>query len=728
MAGVSIGTDGPLPAVGAHAVRHARSAAEALSHLLDGTGYTSRQVSVTAWRITRAPTAQPTPPPAAQAPRLTTDDPTIVVTASKQDIALFNLPQAASVLRVDIATRRDPARDTGFVATEVEGLTLTSDGPGRNRLFMRGVADSPYSDSNQSPVTVVLDNSRLTFSAPDPDLRLVDVERIELLQGPQGTLYGIGSLGGIYHIVTAKPDVDHFDASVSAGVNMVAHGQLGESGSAVVNLPVFPGNVGLRLVAYGSREGGWIDTTGRPNGNTSKLAGGRAALGIETGGSWNINFSGVHQRINTADSQYNYAPGMFLRPAQLAEPTDNDLDHAAGHVTGRIGGITVALDGGYTWHEVSDTFDATIGATSFGLPHPSLFTDAKTYHVGEVELRLNGRLGPMHWLLGATHTDSREQDIRQLASSDPVAPLTIDTAHRTARETGAFVSIGLPVLSRLSLDLGARAYHAFQESRFLVSDNDTTQTLAKWYVTPSASLTWKAKATRVFYLHFGTANRPGGLDFGESEDITAINGDTLRSVEAGWREKLPGGGSLDANSFMIWWNNIQSDHVLSNGLIAANNAGNARIFGGEASLTLPLGRDWRLASGLTVQKTVLVNNAEAPATQSTMPRVPALTLRGSLAHDFALGAVAAHVRVGLHYSSPARLSFDPVLGRSTGPLLETALDAGMEWRRTRFDLRLNNPLNRIDNRFAFGNPFRINLPQYTPQKPISGSLTLSRDF
>ena len=714
--------------VNSHAVHHAGTPGEALVRLLDGTGYTARQVSPTAWRIVRAPVIHVVRPSVTVAPGPPSAEVNIIVTAAKQDVTLFSLPQAASVLRMDTAARHDATRDTSFVAGEVEGLTLTSDGPGRNRLFLRGVADSPYSDSNQSPVTVVLDNSRLTFSAPDPDLKLVDIERIELLEGPQGTLYGIGSMGGIYHIVTAKPNVDHFAASLSAGANMVVHGQLGEAGSAMVNLPILRGTVGLRLVAYDSREGGWIDTAGRPNGNTSTSGGGRAALGIDAGAGWQITFSGIHQRLNATDSQYNYAPGVFSRPAQLAEPTDNDLDHAAGHVSGKIGAVSLDLDGGYTWHEVGDAFDATIGADSFGLAHPSLFTDAKSYRVGEVELRLKGRLGRLRWLLGATHTDSREEDIRSLASSDPIAPLTIDTAHRTSRETGAFVNLGLPLVSRVSLDLGTRAYYATDNALFLSSLGDSARTVAKWFVTPSASLTWKATKNRVIYAHFGSANRPGGQDFGENDDVTAINGDTLRSVEAGWREKLPGGGVIEANGFMIWWNNVQSDHVLPNGLVAANNAGNARIYGGEASLNLPLGGLWHVSSGLTLQKTQPSYDPEMPVSQRSMPSVPSFTLRGSLGRDFALGSAAGHVRLCLRYSGSARLSFDPALNRSTGPLLESGLDAGMEWRKTRFDLRLTNLLNRTDNRLAFGNPFRIATPQYTPQRPLSGSLTVSRDF
>lgn len=98
----------------------------------------------------------------------------------------------------------DPALDTASVASDVEGLTLTALGPGRNRMFLRGVADSPFNGASQSTVALLVDDARLTYSAPDPDLRLVDVDRVEILKGPQGSLYGTGALGGI---IASSPTV-----------------------------------------------------------------------------------------------------------------------------------------------------------------------------------------------------------------------------------------------------------------------------------------------------------------------------------------------------------------------------------------------------------------------------------------------------------------------------------------------------------------------------------------
>jgi len=84
-------------------------------------------------------------------------------------------------------------------------LASTNLGTGRNKIFIRGVADSSFNGPSQSIVGQYLGDVRLTFNAPDPDLELYDIARVEVLEGPQGTLYGAGSLGGVVRVCPARP-------------------------------------------------------------------------------------------------------------------------------------------------------------------------------------------------------------------------------------------------------------------------------------------------------------------------------------------------------------------------------------------------------------------------------------------------------------------------------------------------------------------------------------------
>jgi iron complex outermembrane recepter protein len=253
---VSIGTAGSLPQLRTSPIHGEMTAGEALTRLLSGSGYTARRVGGTAWRIEPLPRTRPVkvkiapsfiPPAAPIIPQQIIESPPIIVTGTKRSRPLNELPLAISVVSLSADNKAATSRDTAKIAASMEGLALTGLGPGRNRLAIRGVADSSFNGESQSTVAVLLDDARLTYSAPDPNIRLVDVERVEVIKGPQGSLFGSGALGGIYHIVSRRADVNRFELEASAGTETVAHGGIGYSGSVIANVPVVSGTAALGL-------------------------------------------------------------------------------------------------------------------------------------------------------------------------------------------------------------------------------------------------------------------------------------------------------------------------------------------------------------------------------------------------------------------------------------------------------------------------------------------------
>jgi outer membrane receptor protein involved in Fe transport len=726
---VSIGADGALPNIDIHTVHGAGNVGEALAEMLAGTGYVARQVGPTAWRIEpahHAPTAFGGEP----APLYT---PSIIVTATKRSTPLADLPRAISVIHFAEGDRFSPARGSAAVADAVEGISLTTLGPGRNRMFLRGVADSPFNGASQSTVAVLVDDSRLTYSAPDPDLRLVDVARVEILKGPQGSLYGTGALGGLYHIVTNRADPDSFGGTLSLGANAVTHGGLGADGSVVVNLPLVSGSVGLRLVGYDTDEPGWITTGTRTAGNTTKVGGARADLGIEAGGGWRIDLSGLLQRIDAGDSQYTYAAGALSRPAQLPEPHDNDLNQISARAAGRIGAVDAVLVSGYSWHEVNDTFDATLGATSFGVANPQTFGDLRRYRVWDSEARFSGQLGRLRWLAGLSHVSASEHEIRDLTSATPAPPLPIDDSHRDSSDSGVFADVMLPLVKRVELDVGGRLSRSVLEAQRSATGELVAEETRNVAVTPSVALAWRPTDRRMLYVRYGSAFRQGGLNVDSDNQVHAFVGDELSTVEAGWRQQLHRGGQIDVGAYWTRWHHMQSDMLLPNGLIETTNAGEARIIGVEASLSRPVGEHWKLQLGGTAQSALLVRNDLGIAVDDRhLPAVPEYTARGGADYSFRVGAAAGVVRLAMHYSGPARLSFDPRLDRPMGHVLDSSIATSLDWGRSRVEFKLDNLFNRAGDTFAYGNPFRSNpalhMPQFTPQRPLSASVTIVRNF
>lgn len=725
--GISIGTEGTLPTIRTRPCRNAGSVEEALEHMLDKSGFAARRLGPDTWRIVAA-TGPAAPRTHRFAPGMIDPDP-IIVTAAKQSIALRDIARSVSVLDLTDTQRGDALSASMTVARNLDGMTMTALGPGRNRMFLRGVADSPFNGTSQSTVAVMLDDARLTYAAPDPDLRLVDVERVELLKGPQGSLYGTGALGGIYHIVTRRADPDRFEADVTAGLNALSAGGLGPNGSAMVNLPLVKGKAGLRLVAYASDEPGWIDTGSRKDSNVTRVTGERATLGVDAGHGWRIDVGGLAQNIDAQDSQYVYAPGSRSRAAQQPEPHDNDLYHGSLEAKGRIGGMDAVLVTGLSWQEVRDQLDATQGAQSFGLADPGQFIDDRHYHVWDSEIRLNGKLGAITWLAGLSYLQAGEHEERLLHTLDGAGVLTIDTTRRRASDAGLYLNATFPLTDRLDIEGGGRLFRSMLDVLRASSSVQASQEITRIGITPSAALAWRPHAGRTIYARYDSAFRQGGLDFENSGKIHAYPGDEVTTFEVGWREQLPAGGKFEANAFYNWWDNLQSDTLEPNGLIETRTAGEARIIGTEISLSLPIGSSLQLSLGATTQSARLIRNVLGLALEDTrLPAIPDYTLRGSLERGFRLAGGKGRLRLDLRYTGPSRLSFEPQLDRRMGNVLDSQIETGVTWTRTTLSISLVNLLGRSGNIFSYGNPFRALQAQYTPQPPTSLRMMISRRF
>lgn len=718
---VSIGTEGPLPRLRTPRVRGDMPVGEALDRILAGSGFAASRAGATAWRIHRAapapvrPAAPVSAPPAPE-PSLAP----IVVTATKQPLALQSLPAAVSVVRLGDSGHDTAADTSAAIASRLEGLALTSLGPGRNRMFLRGVADSAFGGESQSTVAVVLDEARLTYAAPDPDIRLVDMERVEVLKGPQGSLYGTGALGGIYRMVTRPADLEDTSLAVSAGGTLVAYGDAGRTLSAVANVPLLEGMSALRVVGYRSGEPGWVDTGNRRNGNASRVSGARAQLGVVPAQDWRIDLIGFGQWLASRDSRYVYAPHAYARSSQLREPHDNDLRHLAARAAGTLGSVDVLVAGAITWHNVDDTQDATVGAEDLGLANPQLLLERRSYRTSDSELRLRGSLGRVDWLAGLAYLDASQRLVTSLAGASGSA-LTLDDDRRDSHDAAAYLDITVPLTGRLSLDGGARLFRSsiVETRRFPTGPVVLERT--RTGLTPSLALAWQPNPGRLVYVRYGSAFRQGGTDISATGSVEALKGDELASIEAGWRERLAGGGHLELSAWYSRWENVQSDVLRSDGLIETTNAGDAAILGIEGNLDMPLAPGWRAEAGASITDAQLRRNALGfRLDDRRMPVVPEYVLRAALRHDFGLGPFDAWIHVNLRLVGPARMSFDRAIDRGMGDRVESELTFNLKRDRWQFGLVAQNLLNDRGNVFAFGNALRYrSTPQFSPQQPTT---------
>lgn len=728
--GISVATDGPLPRRAVSAVRGEMTAIEALDRMLRSLGLRATRVGPRTYRIVRRKHPAKTEILPEAADPLAAD---IVITGRKQSEILSGVAAPVAVYVPDDGAAPGVASTTRDVARGTDGLTLTNNGPGRDRPFIRGFADSPFNGFSQSTVSVQLDDARVTYDAPEPGLRLVDVARVEVLKGPQGPLYGTGALGGVYRIVTNRPVLGSVEGAGALGFSSISGGGIGGQAEGALNLPLVSDYAALRIVGYASADPGWIDdVNGRRDSNRSLTLGGRAALRVAPADGWTIDLSALAQSIDTRDSQYVDRAGEDLsRDVPIREPHFGRVRMLQSTVAGPVGSLRLTIATSQTWQDQRDLYDASASASALGTTAPATYRDARAYRVFDQEVRIGSATGSRFaWVAGASYLLATTIANGDLASNDSRWN-SFFALHRRVSETAIFADGSWPLLSRVRLAFGVRGFRASTEDDRFEDSNLATRAKTSFGITPSASLSYEIAPGQLIYARAGTAFRPGGLDINNSA-TRRYDADEVRSIDLGARIRLDGGRlSLDGSLFKAVWKDIQSDYLEANGLIATHNAGRASIVGAEMSADWRLGGRWRLRAGAIWQRPRLTHAADGSALPRDLrlPVVPDVSARVDLTRDLTLGSWRISPNLSANLVGASRLSFDPGLDRRMPPYILGR--AGLSADRDGLTLRLNidNILDERADTFAFGNPFSVRaIRQYTPVRPRTFAVSVSRRF
>ena len=188
----------------------------------------------------------------------------VVVTAQRRSESIQDVPITIQALSSE-TLRQLHVTTFDDVIRLLPNVTFSSNGPGQGNIYMRGL--SAGFAGNQSSAAVApfpnvatyLDEQSMTFPARNADIYMVDMERIEVLEGPQGTLFGGGAEAGAVRYITNKPKLDKFEASAEASYGVTAHGDPNTSLNAVINIPLLQDRLAVRGVIYNDRRGGYID-------------------------------------------------------------------------------------------------------------------------------------------------------------------------------------------------------------------------------------------------------------------------------------------------------------------------------------------------------------------------------------------------------------------------------------------------------------------------------------
>jgi iron complex outermembrane recepter protein len=456
----------------------------------------------------------------------------ITVTAMLHEQQLQAVPFSIAAPTADVLRMRG-ADNIEAIAQNVAGFSVQNLGPGQSQVAMRGASSGQIARDQpgvKQEVGAYLDDTPISLSLFTPDLDLFNISRVEVLRGPQGTLFGAGSLSGTVRYISKQPELGTSSTFGEVGVNWINHGAPGNDAKLGFNVPVGD-KVAFRAVGYGNQLGGWMDAV-QPNLRVNKdinggvRTGARAALRIAPSDRLSITPRIVYQyvkmagwnRIDTFNILAN--PYTTTRPivtlggrtlyTQLEEPFtdyflvgDVNLKYDFGPV--RLASITsythrgilVVRDGGAL-------FGSVVGA-SLGLPEQiytldAALDDSTHANVWSQEVRLSGEQGRLRWLVGGFYSWNKRhyaQDLYVAGFDTLAAPyfgapdgftrgldapkdhLFWSNLSYDLKQGAAFGEATLSVLPRLDLTGGVRYYH-FDESRTQIFDglfgNDNTGT------------------------------------------------------------------------------------------------------------------------------------------------------------------------------------------------------------------------------------------------------------
>ncbi len=771
---VSLDAPGACRAV-SNRLSGAYTVTEGLSHLLAGTGCGYRMVDVGAVRIFRlappspapaAPTVRPAPPISVTPPPILTvrppDQPIseVVVTATRRNALADSLPLAMSTISAaDLG--EDRAGGIGDLTGQATGLTVTNLGPGRNKFIIRGLSDGPLTGHTQAAVGLYFDDVRLAYNAPDPDLKLVDVDRVEILRGPQGSLYGAGSISGLLRVVTRQPDLDHVSGIITASGSDITGGEESREVEAVFNAPLISGRLAVRAVVYREHEGGYLDDflIRRHNTNFTDRTGGRLAIRYRISDDWTLSAGFIRQGLYSGDAQYATGGVNGLqRAVRLMEPNDNQFTE--GYATlegetplGRFKNATAVIQ-----HEIDARYDATTALRQFapGLPfRPSPYDDHSNTSlvVDEISLVSPGA-GRFQWLAGGFVSVGRQR-LRSTLTTPGAPGRAARTVYDEARtdntlELAVFGEGTYSLTSRLSVTLGLRVYgtristDAATSQPIIHAADAFKGALVDTGVAPRVAVQYQLGGHVMTYVQAAEGYRAGGFNtsgpvgqtftsnLAAAQPYRRFTGDNLWIFETGLKARfLDDRINVRAAGFYTVWKNIQSDLPLRSGLPFTANIGDGRNVGLEVEASYSV-NGLRLRGNAMFDRPQLVRlNPGFPTIQhSGLPGVPRLSVGVDVRYVHAVGRnMTAVFNAQYAYVGISRLTFDASTAPSQGGFSTGKISLGLNagrWSATAF---VDNPANSVGNTFAYGNPFTLrSAPQVTPQRPRTAGLEVSRSF
>lgn len=576
----------------------------------------------------------------------------IVVTANKKSERLSDVGAGISAISGDNLEKLHASTLTDYLSF-VPGVSFTSYGrPGQTQVVLRGIAPlglgaaiATYVDE----IPVGSSSNEAQGSSYSPDIDPADLDRVEVLKGPQGTLYGASSLGGVLKYVLKAPNLKQAELTTSAEIRQVVDGSFGTKLRVGGSIPLITDVLALRLSAYYRRDPGFVDNvrTGTKDVNRGEAYGGRATLLYAPTPELQIKLGAVYQQSN-ADGlnavSYNGAPnfpppfvlrfGDLAKSLPLEEPNRvRDLIFS-GEVRYDFGFASLVSATGfsrediYRFTDVTGTYTRPSFVRGLGLPAGSVSSLVHNYNIKKFsqEVRLQSAANErFEWIVGGIFLKetSTTDGIVSIFGPDrvllpqPAGIASISNTDNELSEYAGFANATIYVTPQFDVSAGYRRSRIEQRNEtrqtgYVFTPANPTNQIYR-LDTPKADVNtysfgarWRLTSDILLYARAASGFRAGGgrgqpplviPDFRFSYDP-----DTVWSYEAGVKASIGRGlATIDVAGFYIDWSNIQTlvPAVVGQPFLVVGNGGKAVSQGVEGQFQLRPVRGLNLSASLS---------------------------------------------------------------------------------------------------------------------------------
>jgi len=645
-------------------------------------------------------------PPGSE-PKTTETLDAVFVTANRRrelakDVAgTINVLGGSRLEQLDIASVSDMV---GFVP----GLQVDGDGPGFKRLSLRGITTGTLQIStsvatylDDQPVS--LSSSVVGGSAFTADIDPLDLDRIEVLKGPQGSLYGASALGGLIKYVTVAPNLKDLEGRAELGYSRAADGGAGHTMRAAVNVPLLRDVLATRLTVYNRKEPGYVDDTLRnvKDVNSVMNTGARLTTLFKSDKRFDAKLVLDTQTLKSPDTEVPGYDPQTLQPRfgdyggqhRVAQPIKNTYDRAALTLNGDLGFAHLLSVTSYQRMKnnvLSDYtpylqfLDAyTVGAyAAQGLTIAPLDPDFATYRIQAEttkkvqELRLTSPTGgKLDWLAGVfVQEEATDAATSLLATSGPVVtPYLASALQAKLREYAGYANATWHLSQHFDIQAGVRyaklkqdyaiaygTYNYFSQSIAPLPTETaaSTENKSTWMVSPR----WTIDPDHMVYFRAASGYRPGGANVPSLAGAPnpPFASDSIVNYEIGYKGVFPAAkADLTAALFDVDWKNIQVTALDATGSSYYTNGGKAHSRGLELEAGWRPARGLRLSGNLTAMEAKLDEDIAAVNGKNgdAIPFAPKTTASFSADYILALGPGQMSVGGSVRFSGKRQVAF-----------------------------------------------------------------------